>query len=577
MPPPHRATDAGLPSTGTPHGSRSRLTPWIDRPARDTPMVIAWIAAPIAFYFYLLAKFWFDAPILDDYETILGSIARLRAAGTAEAWLRELFALHNEHRIVVMRLVALGTDSLLGHTDFRLLMAIGNLTVIGLFALFWAEFRDDASAAVLGAASFLLFQWSYSEAILMASAALPNIGVVFFSFATIFFAGRSTAGTLVASIACGALAAGSQSNGVFALPLAALACFLGGHRSRAAILFVAAAVLWAVFFATYVPPSNHPSVLAALSSPGVAVQLFLVIIGGIAPTVPTALLAGAAMLIAGAALWRRGFWQAHPVATCWVLFVLASAAAATAGRTGFGVFHASRYAIYSTCLVVIGFLGWHWASRPWRPATVLAACLACGAISLAITFVNRVEIAERAFRGRQLVGVASPGETHPSQYLGIQFPYHPQAIDRLTEAERAGIYRPRMRLLALPSVRGAASLPSTSRTSGHLDSVTPNGRQVTVAGWTDVSAMISRTFTVAPAPVDGALRFDAIVVRDDVARQSGNEELVHAGFRIVIDYATEQDARQAAGSLCVTVSAPGIPDTLVFRPNVSCPPDARRP
>ena len=577
MPPPHRATDAGLPSTGTPHGSRSRLTQWIDRPGRDTPMVLAWIVAPVAFYFHLLAKFWFDAPILDDYETILGSIVRLRAADTAGAWLGELFALHNEHRIVVMRLVALGADSLLGHTDFRLLMAVGNLTVIGLFALFWAEFRDDASAAVLGAASFLLLQWSYSEAILMASAALPNIGVVFFSFAAIFFAGRSTGWTLAASIACGVLAAGSQSNGVFALPLAALACLLGGRRSRAAILFGAAAALWAVFFATYVPPSNHPSVLAALTSPGVAVQLFLVIIGGIAPTVPTALLVGAALLVAGAALWQRGFWQAHPVVTCWALFILVSAAAATAARTGFGVFHASRYAIYSTCLVVIGFLGIYWATRPWRPASVLAACLACGAISLAITFVNRVEIAERAYRGRQLVGVASPGETHPTQYLGIQFPYHPQAIDRLVEAEKAGIYRPRMRLLALPAVRGAANLPSTSRTSGHIDSVTPNGRRVTVSGWTDASAVLSRTFTLAPAPVEVAPRFDAIVVREDVARQSGNDELVHAGFRIVIDYPSEQDARQAAAFLCVAVSAPGIPDTLVFRPDVSCPPGARQP
>src|SRR5687768_1506394 len=97
---------------------RAMATFWSSRSALASA---AWCSLAILFYAFVLQRVSFNAPIWDDYDTILASVMAMRDAATPREWLVILTAQHNEHRIAVMRLAALAAATS-GTIDFRALM-----------------------------------------------------------------------------------------------------------------------------------------------------------------------------------------------------------------------------------------------------------------------------------------------------------------------------------------------------------------------------------------------------------------------------------------------------------------------
>ena len=141
---------------------------------------LAWAAPALALFFLVLARLWFNAPVWDDYDAILDCVMRMKDAASGTQWLAIVVAQHNEHRIAVVRLAA-GRSGRRRAYRFphagprrRPHARSGQPPAPAM-----AEFRDRLAAALLfAAAAFLLLQWSYFEATLMASAALANIALV---------------------------------------------------------------------------------------------------------------------------------------------------------------------------------------------------------------------------------------------------------------------------------------------------------------------------------------------------------------------------------------------------------------
>src|SRR5688572_7419312 len=309
---------------------------------------LAWAAVPLLVYLVVLSRLWANAPVWDDYGTVLDTLTRMSDSKSAREWLALLVHQHNEHRIFTVRLVTRAVEALPGPLDFRLLVLLGNAAFVGVFLLAWAQFRESLVGPVVAAAAFVMFQLSYYEAGLWASGGLTNMGAIFFSFAALAVALRPGARAAAACLALATLAIGCSASGLLVLPIAAAGAALQRRTARAAVFAGVAALLWLLYFQGYVKPLHHPSPTVAFSVPLDTMRLFLIVLGSIVPGRDEAQWAGAVLLGAVAALAWKGAWRPHPVAMLWIAFLLLSAAAAAAGRVGFGVFYASRYAIYST-------------------------------------------------------------------------------------------------------------------------------------------------------------------------------------------------------------------------------------
>ena len=533
---------------------------------------IAWIAVPFLVYLAVLRHLWFNAPVWDDYDTVLGLLLHADAVRSAGEWWAMLWSQHNEHRIAVTRLVVIGLARTVGSIDFRVLMLIGNLAVLGTFLFIWRELRGRVPAWAIGAGAIVMFQWSYFEASLMGSAALPHLGVVFFSFGCLYFAVHGGRTAAVVGVVFGVLAAASQANGLFALPIAVAGCLYQRRWGRAAAFGAFAALAWLLYFRGYVRPPNHPSPFLAFSSPLTTLQLFLVVVGGAGIVAKAAAVLGAMTLMALAWLARKGFFREHPVAALWVLFLLATAGAAAVGRVGFGIVAASRYAIGSTCLLVIACLAicavTRWHDRKWMMAGLAGAIV----FSLLATLASWRQATESSVRGN-LLREAVPAEPGLAvqRFAGAFYPDPNRATRVLATSWERGYYFPPKQLVHGARVVGAETADVPNAGLGHLDTVAVNGTRIRVTGWTHLTAVLpQRTFTMVSTPALRSASPMAVVARPDVAFAMRDPELLFSGFSVDLDFEAPQQAQEAAPSLCVVVTAPDRPAARIAVSPAGC-------
>ena len=534
--------------------------------------VLPWLAIPFAIHLAILTRFWFDTPVLDDLDCILDSMGAMANVDGIGGWLKHVFALQNEHRLAGTRLMPQVLAWMTGTVDFRVLMLVGTLFMFAVLGLMWAEFRHEATGPIAAAAAFLLLQWSYNEALLMASAATAHLGVVFFSFAALFFALRPGWGSALACGVLSVLAAYSQANGLFVLPLAGFACLLLGRRKRGVVFLAVSAAVWLMYFTGYARPPNHPSVLKALEDPVKTFQQFLIIIGGIVPVPGLAQIGGAILLGALGWVTWKGLWRRHPTVYLWIAFVLISAATVAAARVGFGLHWASRYAVNASLLMAILAFSVYSVTRPWRAGLDIAAAVAAGVLWCLVLAPALPAMNERSFRGHLLVEV-EPGSNAPGleRYTGAQHPNLQHAARILDMAGRKGWYYPRRSRVELPTVTIAAVPPVAQPPAGVVDQAMPFGHTVMLRGWTDIPATVpGRKFTILPAAGMREVKVEALLPREDVAIALRRPDLLLSGFKLVARFDSEEEAKKAAAGLCLYVEAPGRPVTEILHKGAVC-------
>jgi hypothetical protein len=96
--------------------------------------------------------------------------------------LRQLFSQHNEHRIVVTRVVILSLLNLEDELNFRHFTLIGNLFVAGVFACYFIYLTlEKISMTWLTFVAFMWYQLQYFQNVI-AGYSVPNNSVIFFTF-----------------------------------------------------------------------------------------------------------------------------------------------------------------------------------------------------------------------------------------------------------------------------------------------------------------------------------------------------------------------------------------------------------
>ncbi len=327
---------------------------------------------------FLTLHYVIAVPILDQWELV----PLLQKSYQGQLAFGDLWAQHNEHRLLFPRLIMLGLARL-SHWDLRwelvtsLLLAVGILSVVGIQLRQTAKIvKDDTLLRLLPVASIVVFSlrqsenwmWGWQLAIFL------NILAVVAGIALLTHP-APTWGKWIGAVCCGVVATYSFANGLLFWPLGAFALWANTRdstfRARMAGWCVCAVLTAASYFYQYAKPPDSPPLLYTLSHPFTFAAYFLSYIGAFISIKDTPVI-GVCMGLVGLALlilaWRslRQNGKIPPEALtpylAYALYVLLSALVSTVGRAGFGAKQAmaSRYLTISElfwiAILVMGYL-----------------------------------------------------------------------------------------------------------------------------------------------------------------------------------------------------------------------------
>jgi hypothetical protein len=305
-------------------------------------------------------------PFWDDWDGALEFFVNV-SEGRWHAW----FAQFAEQRPVVPRLFIWADLKFFGgHFIFELL--IGLVFALATWATFFVIARsliEDRAVRFWSVSTVTLLSLSWMQ--------IPNFAIGFNGihwFLVTFLVLATFSATAAATkhghafwlaLICGVAAAGTLTNGLIALPLAAvLAYLIGLGMRRAAILFVVGIAIAAAYFTDYVRPAIHGSPVEALSDPIGIVEYTLAYLGSIAFYIVFMALASvelAMRMLAPAQSASLDKLNDHPIAVA----------------AGLGV----AEAVGAACVILTMVLGWRWLRSerdPLRGALLMFVILVFG-------------------------------------------------------------------------------------------------------------------------------------------------------------------------------------------------------
>ncbi|MCK8490345.1 hypothetical protein M0L20_00700 [Spirosoma sp. RP8] len=358
------------------------------------------MAVPLILFALVWSYYAVNVPKWDDHA-LRAFLYNFDQETTLSGKIYQLFRQHNEHRIVYDRFVALLDYQLFGKLNFRHLMAIGNLSLVGLLLVFATVCRREGrSVTLVIPIALFLFNLSHWENMFWGMAALQNFSVVLWVILTFFL--LIYANRLGLAIASATLATLTSGNGLLVWPIGLVLLALlpneglpfrpgNSTRSKAFLPLVSwllsAVVVLGLYFADYEKPAGNPPLRGTV---GDLLKGWLAFTGAAAEALPLKSSLRASILLGGAmTLVTIGLvgWQivrnrqaisrtiqqrlrAHsgtstqsiPPLTLFfwgcALFLLGTAAVVAWTRTGFGLdlIITSRYKIYSLTLLSVLYL-----------------------------------------------------------------------------------------------------------------------------------------------------------------------------------------------------------------------------
>ncbi|CCH57215.1 hypothetical protein BN8_06621 [Fibrisoma limi BUZ 3] len=352
------------------------------------------VLLPPVLYFIFFSIYAINLPIGDDLIVILRFLIEWDWADTATRKWHLLSQNFIEHRLVFTRLSALLTRWLSGELNFRLVMLVGNVCLLGILWLFSRPIvRTRTDWWYVLPVSLLLFQPIAYEGNFWAIASTNYMPVCFFGFLTFFLLSRQRIRWDGAAALAAAAATLTFANGLLIWPLGSLILLLQ-RRVRSLVGWSLLAAL--AFYLYYVGFDyvNRPDMVHKLVYlfPDVMANLLL-LFGAFAnpmdrshalssfdyiPMLFGALLFGWILYGLFVLIWQTPLLNgrravANPQWTYFLigsgLFLLLSCCAFAAGRTLENVVVSeSRYRNFPVFLLVLGYaLAFHLSTDSWRP------------------------------------------------------------------------------------------------------------------------------------------------------------------------------------------------------------------
>ena len=324
--------------------ARSLLT---NRISSRTITLVSWIllAAPFVIYSLCIVRYATNVPFQDDYDAALDFANTFLHLHKPLEQIALLFSQHNEHRIVLDRVVFLSSYYLVHAVNFKLSILIGNLGWILTPAMLVAYFHKKChlSLAHLLPIPYLLLSFTHWENMFFAMAAIQNYWFIFFSLAFIICLSEHKPLWFCTLFP---IALFTSGGGIVLYPLGNLFLVLRRKWRSFGWFFALSTSCMLLYSYHYHKPPHHPSILGALLTPLKTGAYFFYFWGNMAPFEHVPLLIGIVLCLLSFYLVIRRYGNSFfRLATGFIALI---AITATLTRSGIGTRQAlsSRYSLF---------------------------------------------------------------------------------------------------------------------------------------------------------------------------------------------------------------------------------------
>ena len=411
-------------------------------------------AVPPLVYLFLVVHFAVNIPYGDDYDDIL---VFLNLPAAERFSVKAFFAQHNEHRVFVTRLISQTVYSLRDMVDFRLILLLNNLSLVGIAVLLGWVARSCTIALPYFAPTMLVAFLTQMYGPMMRPSAQHHL-VLFFAFLALVLWNQKTALSSVLSMVAAFLATYSSGQGMFVyFPLfiwSTLAVMNSSSQEtqsclprpylfgRLLLVFVCSTGFIAAYFSSYKGESTSNQILAILANPWPTFQFFLVTSGGYLNVASLALIAGTGAVAFFLFLTSKQYFTTRPVLYFFLvyLFLVAFAGAITRLRFGIEMALSSRYRNISILILICSYFSFLdlYAHKLESSRRRLVTSVAAFFFFLNVFFVNKAVLELSAHRIELVEGL----RTWRATGTGLSYqPSQLRASTILQESIRLGVYR----------------------------------------------------------------------------------------------------------------------------------------
>ena len=225
------------------------------------------IIAPPIIFFGLFFRYTINVPVNDDYRAILDNLNKTISTDSISEKISLFFSQHNEHRIVYDRIWTLLCYKINREVNFNYLSLIGNLSLFGIFFLWYQKAQQiNKQLLLIIPISILIFNVSFYENMTFAMATMSNITIFLFSLLSIHFLTKEklTNGYLFSAILFFFFAVFTQGGGLFLVPISLFILAYRKLRKQLIIFSITSLLVILLYFYGYESPSYHPSALSTL-------------------------------------------------------------------------------------------------------------------------------------------------------------------------------------------------------------------------------------------------------------------------------------------------------------------------
>ena len=405
-------------------------------------------------YLLLVFKLAVNIPFGDDYDVILSYMNE-----SGKDRLELLFAQHNEHRPVFTKIVSEITYQLWGQVDFRILVFIGNASLVALlYGLYLLFNKTGVPILYFLPVPYILFSIRLWGNATWAMASIGNYYVLLFSLLCFCFFTPKGILSLALSMTFAILASLTSGSGLLVFPVLILWAIKRVWKSRArestqvsasgngtkdtTRLIATLAVSFLVgylYFESYNKPGHHPSIVDAWLDPIASIAYFFGFLGSCIPYTLPAVLLGMTSFSSFCYLTYHKHYEKDPVLYSFAFLLIVMAAAAAMSRSGFGLQQAlsSRYAIVSVLLLIsiyLLFAGKKNLTARLHPK-LLGSCFMLLFVLSSYLFAVHVDIMTKK-KNKLVDGV----EEWKATGSGLAYPNQKHANKIMREAIRQGHY-----------------------------------------------------------------------------------------------------------------------------------------
>ena len=370
---------------------------------------------PVAVFWVVWATYATNVPKWDDH-VLRYFLLRLDEENSFSGKLYQFIKQHNEHRIVYDRLIAWLDYHLTGKMNFVHLMVVGNLSLLGLLAVFGMVLSQSVSLpgsifnrtvmdwrlglVYLPPVAFLLLNLSQWENMFWGMAALQNFTVMLWVFSAIYVLAYTQKIGLALVLAFAATL--TSGNGLLVWPVGFGMLLLQGmtginSKPKMLLRWSSGAILsFVLYFWGYVKPPGNPPLKSSLLQ---VIEGWLAFNGSAAEAVPVGgepvvnrciLLGGICLLLVLLSCLNilRNYLSRKSLSSldCFFLgavaFLIGTSIVVAWTRTGFGIntLITSRYKLYSLLLMAVLYTYIISQTAPFLKKWVLAGGVLVGSV-----------------------------------------------------------------------------------------------------------------------------------------------------------------------------------------------------